>query len=166
MISTLKNQWFIKYSYPGTISFKQGKVQVSKLEKKINKLAPLEQTVTYKSRMNTFNTETEQQWKQNQRQISEEEFVNMVNFFHNLRKPELERKWSNVNLRDSDDDDENSDQENEDEAENDFKEIGHLTTNHPTSQLRWKTISLCRHKLQGRTGCRPRGWRQRLRPHK
>jgi hypothetical protein len=89
MITILKNQWFDKYGYPGTIFFKQGKVQVSKLEKTINELAPLEQTVTCRSRNTTFNTDTEQQWNQNQPQISEGEFVNLVNFFHDFRKPEL-----------------------------------------------------------------------------
>jgi hypothetical protein len=60
-ITALQEQWFRTYGYPETISFKQGKVQVSKLEKKINDLAPLEQKVTCRSRMNTFNTEVEQQ---------------------------------------------------------------------------------------------------------
>jgi hypothetical protein len=36
MITALQDQWFRIYSYPETISFKQGKVPVSKLEKKIN----------------------------------------------------------------------------------------------------------------------------------
>jgi hypothetical protein len=121
--------------------------------------------------MNTFNTEIEQQWKQNQQQTSEEEFVDMVNFFHKTRKLELERQWSSINSRDFEDNDENSesdensDQENKDEAENNFEEnnfeeICRLTNSHPTNQSKRKSIRLCRHKLQGRTGCRPRGWRQ------
>jgi hypothetical protein len=61
LIEALRTQWFDKYCFPKTILFKQGKVQVSKLEKKINKMAPLETTVTCRSRMTTFNTETEQQ---------------------------------------------------------------------------------------------------------
>jgi len=40
--------------------------------------------------MDTFNTEVEQQWKQNQHEVSEEEFVNTVNFFYKLQ--ELEQK--------------------------------------------------------------------------
>jgi hypothetical protein len=91
MITALQDQWFRIYSYPETISFKQGKVPVSKLEKKINDLAPLEQTVTCKSRINTFNIEVEQQWEQNQQQISEEEFINTDNFFHEFWEPKLER---------------------------------------------------------------------------
>jgi hypothetical protein len=66
IITALQHRWFQTYGSLETISFKQGKVQVSKLEKKINDLAPLEQEVTCKSRMNTFNTEVEQQWEQNQ----------------------------------------------------------------------------------------------------
>jgi hypothetical protein len=46
IITNLKNQWFDKYGYPGTIFFKKGKVQVSKLEKKINELATLETIMT------------------------------------------------------------------------------------------------------------------------
>jgi len=34
MIKALQDRWFRIYGYPDTISFKQGKVQVSKLEKK------------------------------------------------------------------------------------------------------------------------------------
>ncbi len=42
-ITALQDHWFRIYSYPETISFKQGKVQASKLEKKINDLASLKQ---------------------------------------------------------------------------------------------------------------------------
>jgi hypothetical protein len=41
--------------------------------------------------MNMFNMEIEQQWEQNQQQISEEEFTDTVNFFHKIREPKLER---------------------------------------------------------------------------
>jgi hypothetical protein len=84
LIYALKTHWFDKYGFPKTILFKQGKVQVSKLEQNINKMAPLTMTVACKSRMTTFNTETEQQWKQNQHQLPEEDFVNAMNFFHNI----------------------------------------------------------------------------------
>jgi hypothetical protein len=60
-VTALQDYWFKTYGYPDTISFKQGKVQASKLEKKINDLVPLKQRVTCKSRMDTFNTEVEQQ---------------------------------------------------------------------------------------------------------
>jgi hypothetical protein len=66
MISAICNYWCKPYGWPETISFKQGKVQTSKLEKMINDLAPLEQRVSCRSRTNTFNREIEQQWQQNQ----------------------------------------------------------------------------------------------------
>jgi hypothetical protein len=50
-ITALKNHWFRTYGYTKTISFKQGKVQACKLEKRINDLAPLDQEVTCKRRM-------------------------------------------------------------------------------------------------------------------
>ena len=65
-------------------------MQASKLEKKINDWVPLEQKVICKRRMDTFNTEVEQQWKQNQHEVSEEKFINTVNFFYKLQ--ELEQK--------------------------------------------------------------------------
>jgi hypothetical protein len=61
MISAIWNYWCKTYGFPETISFKQGKVQTSKLERMINDLAPLEQTVSCQSRKDTFNTEIEQQ---------------------------------------------------------------------------------------------------------
>jgi hypothetical protein len=104
-MEALKTQWFNVYGTPRTIFLKQGKVQVSKLEKKIKELAPLETTVTCKSQMNTFNTEIEQQWKQDQHQISEKEFVNAINFFHNFWKPELKGKTGEATSKNYDDDD-------------------------------------------------------------
>jgi hypothetical protein len=144
MTDTLTTQWFNKYGYPRTIFLKQGKVQASKLEKKINELAPLETTVTCKSQMNTFNTETEQQWKQNRHQILEEEFVNAVNFFHDFRKPELKEKSGGATSRNYNNDDRGLSQVNEDENENNFEEIYHFTSNHPMSLSKRKTIRICR----------------------
>jgi hypothetical protein len=46
MISAIWNYWCKPYGYPETISFTQGKVQTSKLEKNINDLAPLEQRLS------------------------------------------------------------------------------------------------------------------------
>lgn len=156
IIEVLRTQWFDKYDYPRTIPFKQRKVQVSKLEEKINKMTPLETTVTCKSQMTTFNTETEQQWKQNQHQLSGDEFVNAFNFFHDFRKPELKGKLSKATSRNSDNDNEDSSQENEDETEGDLEEVFHLTNNNPISHLRRKTIRIRRHKLQRRTVCNHR----------
>jgi len=59
------------------------------LEQKINKMAPLIMKVTCKCRPTTFNTEMEQQWKLNQHHLLEEEFVNAINFFHNIQNSEL-----------------------------------------------------------------------------
>ncbi len=87
MITALWDYWFKPYGYPEMISFKQGKVQTSRMEKMINDLAPLTQTVTCRSRKDTFNTEVEQQWQQNQHEISEEEFVHTFNFLHGLQEP-------------------------------------------------------------------------------
>jgi hypothetical protein len=56
LLQTLKPQWFSKFGFPGRILFKEGKVKVSQLEKK---MAPITTTVTCKSRPCTFNTETE-----------------------------------------------------------------------------------------------------------
>jgi hypothetical protein len=92
LIEVLKTQWFDEHGFPKTICFKQGKVQVSKLERKLNEMAPLGTKVTCKSWTTTFNTETEQQWKQNQQLLTGEDFVNMMNFFHNVRKPEFWRR--------------------------------------------------------------------------
>jgi RNase H-like domain found in reverse transcriptase len=155
IMEVLRTQWFDKYGYPTTILFKQGKVQVSKLEEKINKIAQLKTTVTCKSPMTTFNIETKQQWKQNKHQLSGDDFVN-TNFFHDFRKLELDKKWDKVTSRNSDVDNEDSSQENEDETEGDFKEVYHLTNNHLTSYSRTKTIRIFWHKLQRKTGCNHR----------
>jgi hypothetical protein len=52
-------------------------------------MASITTTVTCKSRPATFNNKTEQQWRLNLQQLLEEEFVNAINFFHNIRNPEL-----------------------------------------------------------------------------
>ncbi len=49
LIYALKTKWFNQFGFPKTILFKQGKVQVSKLEQKINRMAPLTTTITCKS---------------------------------------------------------------------------------------------------------------------
>jgi hypothetical protein len=60
----------------------------------------------------------EQQWKQNQQQLSEEEFIN--NFFHDLKKPELEEILTKATTRNYDDDDKDSIQGNKDETGGNF----------------------------------------------
>jgi hypothetical protein len=154
-ITALKNHWFRTYGYPETISFKQGKVQASKLERRINDLAPLEQKVTCKSRMNTFNTEVEQQWTQNQQKISEDEFTSTINFFQEFQEPELEIKWNNTDLKYSENTgtqlNTDEDSGNEDEPGTDLEDPYDLSNNQQASHSKRKAISLCRHKLQGRS---------------
>jgi hypothetical protein len=87
IILAVWNYWCEPFGLPETISFKQGKVQTSKLEKRINDLTPLRQRISGRSRKDTFNTEIEQQWQQNQHELSGEEFVQAWNFLNNLQKP-------------------------------------------------------------------------------
>jgi hypothetical protein len=159
-IKALQDQWFRIYGYPDTISFKQGKVQVSKLEKKINDSAPLEQKVICRSRMNRFNMEIEQQWEQNQQQILEEEFINTVNFFPEFREPKLERKWGIINSGYSESNEQNPEtdrsSEHKDDTKDDLEDLYCLNDRQPTNQPR---------RLQGRTRCRTRKWRQQSRQH-
>jgi len=167
-VTALWEYWFKPYGYPETISFKQGNVQTSRLEKIINDLAPLKQKVTCKSRSDTFDTEVEQQWKQNQHEISEEEFVHTVNFFHELQEPEHSKDWDDLHsgyheiTENNTETDDRS--EGEDESGYDLKDLYHLSNDQPIP-IKRKGISLCRHKLQGRTRCRSRRWRQQLRQH-
>ncbi len=67
--------------------FNRGKVQTSKLESRINELMPLEQKITCRSRQDTFKQEIQQQWQQNQNEISAEEFAHNLNFLCNLQSP-------------------------------------------------------------------------------
>jgi hypothetical protein len=153
-IAALQAYWFKPYGYPETISLKQGKVQTSKLERMINDLAPLKQKVTCKSRSDTFNTEMEQQWQQNQHEISEEEFVHTIKFLHRLQEPKTKEPLSNTNggfneiTEDTSEADDDS--ENKDNPERGFRPLSHACNEHPIQQTRRKSLSLCRHKLQGR----------------
>jgi hypothetical protein len=163
-VTALQDYWFKTYGYPDTISFKQGKVPVSKLQKKINDWAPLEQGVTCKSRNTTFNAKVKQQWEQNQHEILEEELVGTINFLHELQEPEHDQDWDNINLGDhqtTEDHLETDDtSEDEDEVEYDLNNFLHSSTHQTTYQPKRKNIILCRHKLQRRLRCRSRNWRQ------
>jgi hypothetical protein len=139
------------FGFPGTILFKQGKVQISKLEQKINRIAPLTTTVTCKSQTTTFNTEMEQQWKQNQHQLPEEDFVNALNFFHNIRKSELRETSSHQTTEKLNDNHEDQNQEDKERAKDDVKEFYNLICTHKARNTRRKAIKLCWHKLQQRT---------------
>jgi len=103
------------------------KVQVSQLEKMINKIAHITMTITCKSRPTTSNTKTKQQWRLNQHQLLEGEFVNAVNFFHNIWNPELGEtpvpqmtKQGTEKLHDVH---KEQGQEDEDEVEDDLQEM-------------------------------------------
>ncbi len=61
--------------------------------------------------------------------------------------------------------DTDDDLDNEDEPEVNFWHLDHLSNKQPTYPTRRKSVSLCRHKLLGRTGCRSRRWRQQPRQH-
>jgi hypothetical protein len=163
-VTALRDHWFKTYRYPDTISIKQGKVEVSKLQKKINDWAPLEQGVTCKSRNMTFNNEIQQQWEQNQQEISEEEFISTINFLHELQEPEQAQDWDNLNSGDhwiTEDHLETDDtSEDEDEVEYDLDSSLHFGNDQMTYQPKRINISLCRHKLQRRLGCRSKNWRQ------
>jgi len=164
LLQTLNTQWFDKFGFPGKILFKEGKVQVSQLEQKINKMAPIIMTITCKSRPTTFNTETKQQWRLNQHQLLEGEFINAVNFFHNIQNPELSEtpipQMTNQGTEKLHDIHEEQGQEDEEEVEDDLKEINNLEfeddleeinnllCTHRSSNPRRKTIKLCQHKLQ------------------
>jgi hypothetical protein len=147
MIIALCDYWFKPYGYP-----EQGKVQTTKLERMINNLVPLTHMVTCRSRRDTFNTEVEQQWQQNQKEISEEEFVYTINFLHRLREPKTREPlsctnggYSETTKHDSKTDD---DSENEDDSESRFRPLSPLCHEWPIQQARRKSLSLCRHKLQ------------------
>jgi hypothetical protein len=163
-VTALQDYWFKTYGYPDTISFKQGKVPVSKLQKKINEGAPLTQGVTCKSRNMTFNTEIQQQWEQNQHEISEEEYVSTLNFLHELQEPEHDQDWDNLNSGDhwttEDHLETNDTSEDKDEVEYDLDNFLYFSNDQTTYQPKRKNISLCRHKLQRRLGCKSRNWRQ------
>jgi hypothetical protein len=163
-ISAIWSYWCKPYGFPEVISFKQGKVQTSKLEKLINDLAPLEQRVSCRSRKDAFNTEIEQQWQQNQHEISEEEFVHTLNFLCDLQKPGNEKHVGNTTRAFNDNYEDlpkvNEDAEDGDELESDFEDLGHIGNYQPTNSRKRKSVSLCRHKLQERAGYRSRRGKQ------
>jgi hypothetical protein len=161
MVKALQKHWFDHYGYPRTIFLKQGKVQTSRLEASINNCASLTQKVTCKSRSDTFNKEVEQQWLQYQPESSEEEFIHTNNFLHGLQKPKTNDHLNSHNWGF------NEITENTPETDNnsDIKDKPNIDFVQSNHQARRKSISLCRHKLQGRTICRSRRGRQQARQH-
>ncbi len=74
-----------------------------------------------------------------------------------IQEPEYKKDWGDTNsgyheiTEDYPETDGNS--EDEDKPEYDLNDLYNLSNYQPTSHTRRKSISLCRHKLQGRTGC-------------
>jgi hypothetical protein len=83
--TTIWHHWCQPYGNPGMIQSNRGKVWTSKLESRINKLGPLEQKITCRSKKETFNPEIRQQWQQSQLDTSAEEFAQVWNFLCNLQ---------------------------------------------------------------------------------
>jgi hypothetical protein len=114
--------------------------------------------------MDTFNTEVEQQWQQNQHEMTVKEFVHTINFLCGLQKPRNEGPFSNntgrVNESYKDPPEDDDDLDNEDKSESDFGDLDQISDEQPTNPIRRKSISLCRHKLQGKTGYRSKSWKQ------
>jgi hypothetical protein len=88
MVSAIWHYWCRPYGPPETILVNQGKVRTSKLESRINGFMPLEQKISCQSQKDIFNQEIQQQWLQNQYDISAEEFAQNLNFFCNLQGPD------------------------------------------------------------------------------
>jgi hypothetical protein len=145
---------------------KSANQQTSKLEKLINDLAPLEQRVSCRSRKDTFNTEIEQQWQQNQHEISEEEFVHTLNFLCDLQKPGNGKHVGNTTRAFNDNYEDltevNENAEDGDKLESNFEDLGHIGNDQPTNSKKRKSVSLCWHKLQERASYRSRRWKQPL----
>jgi hypothetical protein len=140
--------WCQPYGPPETILFNQGKVRTSKLESWINDFMPLEQKISCQSSKDTFNQEIQQQWRQNQYDISAEEFAQNLNFLCNLQSPDKTRTGYPDHGRFADAHQNLTDIEDftEDETDPEKEELEEL----PLINHKRKRISLCRHKLQGR----------------
>jgi hypothetical protein len=86
-VSAIYHYWCQPYGLPETIVFNQGKVQTSRLESRINVLTPPGKTVNCRSNTEAFNKEVEQQWRNNQNDLSPEEFALHWNSLCNLQNP-------------------------------------------------------------------------------
>jgi hypothetical protein len=146
--SAIWHYWCQPYGPPETILLNQGKVRASKLESRINDFMPLEQKISCRSRKDTFNQQVQQQWQQNQYDISAEEFAQNLNFLCNLQSPDTtgtgypdHRHLHDVHQNLTDDED-----FTEVETDTEKEQLEKL----PLINHKRKRISLCRHKLQGR----------------
>jgi hypothetical protein len=152
IISAVWKYWCKPFGLPVIISFNQGKVQTSKLEKRFNDLAPLKQKINCRSRKDTFNKEIKHQWQQNRHELSGEEFVQAWSFLNDLQKPAMNGPWSNTfevfdNTYEDPTDDEDL-AEDSNKYEDDLLNLLHLNNDQPTNLKNRKHVSLCRHKLQ------------------
>jgi hypothetical protein len=167
-VSAIWNYWCQPYVLPETILFKQGKVQTSKLESRINELITLEQKINCQNRKDTFNPEIEQQWQQNQNEISEEEFVHTLNFFCNLQNPARTKSSDNDQGHFDGNYEDLTDVEDftgsEDDSEDEYKEPPLIDDQQLHQISKRKHVSLCRHKLQGQGHGQSRHWRQATDP--
>jgi hypothetical protein len=109
-------------------------------------------TIMCKSLPTTFNTQTEQQYRLNQHQLLQGEFINAVNFFHNIRNPELGEtpvpQMTNQGTGKLHDVHKEQGQEDEDKVEDDLEEMKNQLCTYKSSNPRRKMIKLCRHELQ------------------
>jgi len=106
---------------------------------------PLAQKISCRSKKDTFNQEIQQQWRQNQNDISAEEFARDLNFLCNLQG--LDKSETNHGrLSDACQNLDDVEDFMEDGTDLEAEELGAL----PRDNLKRKQISLCRHKLQGR----------------
>jgi hypothetical protein len=97
--------------------------------------------------------EIERQWQLSQHELSEEEFVHALNFLCNLRKPAKIKPLGdtletfNDNYEDLAEFDDTT--EDSDDHEREFKVLLRLDGDQPIDLRKRKSVSLCRHKLQG-----------------
>jgi hypothetical protein len=86
-----------------------------------------------------------------------------MNLFHNLQNLQINEApnvtSSGYHLISEDYTDTEGTSEGKDRPEYDLDELLHFNNNRANQRKR-KNLSLCRHKLQGRTGCRSRSWRR------
>jgi hypothetical protein len=108
--------------------------------------------------------EMERQWQQSQHELSEEEFVQALNFLCDLQKLAKIKPLGdtletfNDNYKDLADIEDTT--EDSDEHEREFEALLQLDDDQPINLRKRKNVSPCRHKLQGRTGYKSRIWRQ------
>jgi hypothetical protein len=143
-VSAIWHLWCQPYGPPETIMFNQGKVRTSKLESRINNFMPLAKTISCRSQKDTFNQEIQQQWRQNQKNISAEEFARNLNLLYNFQGP-AKSETDHGHLSDAHQYLDDVEDFMEDQTDLEEEKLEALRRD----DLKRKRISLCRHKLQG-----------------